>query len=73
MNYRPRKRWRRTSSAYLGAFLGIGIAIAHHIHHAVLGEIPNEDPFTHIFPELVGLTAGGTLLLVVVTEIRNRL
>jgi len=51
----------------------MGIAIAHHVHHALVGEIPDENPFTHIFPELVGLTAGGALFLVVVTEIRNRL
>jgi hypothetical protein len=73
MKNRPRKPWSRTGSAYLGAFLGMGIAMAHQIHHAFVGDILAENPFTHIFPELLGLTAGGALLLMAVAEIRNRL
>ena len=72
MKDRSKKRWSRASSAYLGAFFGMGLAMAHQIQHAVVGEIPNENPFTHIFPELVGLTAGGALILVIIAEVRNR-
>jgi hypothetical protein len=68
-----RKHWSRTHSAYLGAFLGMGIAMAHNVHHAFVGEIPNENPLVHIFPELIGLASAGALFFVVIAEVRNRL
>jgi len=73
MKNKSRKPLSRTCSAYLGAFLGMAIAMAHQIHHVIVGDILAETPFTHIFPELLGLTAGGALLLMAVAEIRNRL
>jgi hypothetical protein len=66
-----RKYWSRTHSAYLGAFLGMGIAMAHNVHHAFVGKIPNEDPLVHTFPKLIGLTSAGALFFVVIAEVRN--
>jgi hypothetical protein len=51
----------------------MGIAMAHHAHHALVGDIPNENPLTHIFPELIGFTAAGALLLALMAEVRNRI
>jgi hypothetical protein len=73
MKHGSERRWSRSSSAYLGAFLGMGIAMAHHAHHALVGEIPNENPLTHTFPELIGFTAAGALLLALMAEVRNRI
>jgi hypothetical protein len=67
------KRWSKTNAAYIGAFLGMVIAMAHQVHHAIGGDVPNENPLVHIFPELVGLTAGSAVLAAIVAEIRNRI
>jgi hypothetical protein len=49
-----KKRRSRTNSACLATFLGIGFAMAHQVYH-VVGKLPDENPFAHIVPELVGL------------------
>lgn len=73
MKHRSERRWSRSISAVLGAFPGMGGAMAHHAHHALVGDIPNENPLAHILPELIGLTAAGALLLAVIAEVRNRI
>ncbi|WP_230534494.1 hypothetical protein [Microvirga roseola] len=72
MKYGYARRWSRSNSAFLGAFLGMMIAAAHQVHHALAGEIPNESPLAHIFLELVGLAAGTAILGAALAEIRNR-
>ncbi|PVE25471.1 hypothetical protein DC522_06130 [Microvirga sp. KLBC 81] len=69
----PKKRWSKTHAVYLGAVSGMGIAIAHQVYHAAVGEIPDESPLAHILPEFIGLVAGGALLLAAIAEVRNRL
>lgn len=68
-----KRPWSRTHWAFVGAFLGMGLAMAHQVHHAVVGKVLDENPIAHIFPEVVGLTAGGALLLAVIAEACNRL
>jgi Na+/proline symporter len=67
------KPWNSPGLAYLGAFLGIALATAHHTHHLSVGDLPENDAVVHIFGELFAAMIGGASLLGIVSEIRNRL
>jgi hypothetical protein len=67
------KRWSTTNTAYIGAFVGMVLALAHSAYHVLLGRIPSEDPFLHTFLELMGFTTGAALLFACIAGIRNRL
>lgn len=73
MKHGSTKRWSRTNAAYLGAFLGLAVAMAHHIHHAVASEFPSENPLVHITRELITFSSGSALMLAAVAELRNRI
>ena len=73
MKHMSERRWSRSNLAYLGAFLGMGVAMAQHVLHALGGDILNENPLDHIFPELIGFTAAGALILALMAEVRNRI
>jgi hypothetical protein len=72
MKHGSTKRWSRTSAAYLGALLGIAVAMAHHVHHALVGEFPTGNPLAHIALEMITYSACGALILTIVTGARNR-
>ena len=65
--------WNTPGLAYLGAFLGIALATAHHILHVSAGDLSENDVVVHIFGELFAAMIGGASLLGIVSEIRNRL
>jgi hypothetical protein len=65
--------WNTPGLAYLGAFLGIALATAHHIHHVSVGDLSENNAVVHIFGELFAATSAGALLLGIISEIRNRL
>ena len=67
------RRWSPTDTAYIGAFLGMALALVHQVYHVWFGRIPSEDPFLHIFLELLGFTLGFALLFACVAGVRNRL
>jgi hypothetical protein len=54
-----RERWDTISLAYLGALLGMALAMVHNIHHGVGGQIPNEDPFLHSLFDLITFASAG--------------
>jgi hypothetical protein len=65
--------WNTSGLAHLGAFLGIALATAHHIHHVNIGDLSENNAVVHIFGELFAATSAGALLLGIVSEMRNRL
>ncbi|HEU6441757.1 MAG TPA: hypothetical protein VFF38_05310 [Microvirga sp.] len=67
------KRWGRTHAAYVGAFLGIAITMAHQGYHVLANDFPEGNPLVHIFLELIVFSAAGALALAAVAEIRNRI
>jgi len=68
-----RQRWDTVSLAYLGAFLGMALAMAHNIHHIAVGQIPNEDPFLHSLFDLIAFGSSGALLMALISGTHNRL
>ncbi len=71
--YDSAKRWGRTHAAYVGAFLGIAIGMAHQGYHVLFNDFPEGNPFVHISLELIGLSAAGALIMAAVAEVRNRI
>jgi phosphate/sulfate permease len=69
---KTRRPWNTSGLAYVGAFLGIALATAHHFHHVRVDDIPEHNVIVHIFGELFAATIIGALLLAGVAEIRNR-
>jgi hypothetical protein len=65
------RSWNTPGLAYFGAFLGIALATAHHIHHMSVGDLPEDRAIVHIFGELFAATFIGAVLLAVISGIRN--
>jgi hypothetical protein len=73
LNSSKTKPWSISSFAYVGAFTGMVIAVAHHIEHTLTGDIPKDNLLGHIFLELVGSSLGVALVLAAIAVVRNRI
>ena len=65
------KPWNTSDLAYVGAFLGMGIAGVHVFLHISRGELPSEGAFLHILFELLAGTVGVASLFASVSGLRN--
>ena len=69
---RSKKPWNTSDLAYLGAFLGMGIAGFHvFFWHIGQGHSPGKDPFLHILAELLAGAVGVASLFSSVSGLRN--
>ncbi|WP_262268294.1 hypothetical protein [Microvirga yunnanensis] len=67
------RAWNTPGLASVGAFLGIGMATIHQVHHVILDNLPEQSAVVHIFGELFAATAFGAVVLAGISEVRNRL
>ncbi|UVF17958.1 hypothetical protein HPT29_015690 [Microvirga terrae] len=67
------RAWNTPGLASVGAFLGIGLATVHHLHHVILDNLPEQSAVVHIFGELFAAMIVGAMVLAAISEVRNRL
>lgn len=66
-----KKPWNTSDLAYVGAFLGMGIAGVKVFLHISQGELPSEGAFLHILLDLLAGTVGVASLFASVSGLRN--
>ena len=77
MDMRPTEgtKWEIGGFAFVGATLGMFLAVVHEVYQASSGELSELElvSFGHIIGQVIAGGAGGALLLAVVASLHNRL